>query len=267
MLKRLLGLAAIVVLAYVGLVAYLYFNQRAFFYFPDGRLWAIEETGLTAVLVTIPTEDGAELTGWHATPEEGMPTLLYLKGNAGSFSAEHERFAAFAEAGYGFLSFDYRGFPASPGTITQESILADALAAFDWLAEREERILVWGRSLGAAPAVYVASLREPEAVLLETPFYSAATVAAERYPYVPVGLLMLDPFPSHQWMAEVTAPVFVAHGTQDQVISVSNGERLFAETPNGFDLWIEEGADHGDLWGRGLWDRARAFFEAVAQEE
>lgn len=264
MFKRIgLGLLALVVLVYGGLIAYLYVNQRTFFFSPAGEVFEMADVGVVGEVVTIPTSNGETVTGWYGMPRAGMPTILYLKGNSGSFTAEHFRLAAFAEDGYGFLSVDYRGFPLSPGTITEENILADALAAYDWLAERSEDILIWGRSLGSGPAVWVASQRDTPALMLETPFYSAVTVASERYPYVPVGLLMLDQFRSNEWMADVSAPVMIAHGTDDITISVSNGERLFSEARNPHELWIEPGAGHGDLWARGIWDRARGFFETV----
>lgn len=266
MLKRILiGLAALVVVVYGGLLAYLYVNQRAFFFNPTGQVWEIAETGLLAEAVTIPTSNGETIAGWYGAPGQGMPAILYLKGNSGSFSSEYERLEAFQADGYGFLSIDYRGFPLSPGEITQANILADALAAFDWLSEKGDPVLVWGRSLGASPATHVASRRDAEALLLETPFYSAVAVASERYPYVPVGLLMLDQFRSHEWISDVAEPVFIAHGTADVTVSVGNGRRLYADVPNPYDLWIEEGAGHSDLWARGIWERAKAFFESVAQ--
>lgn len=263
MIKRIaLTAIAVVAVLYIVVLVLLYFNQRTLFYAPDGRLWEITETSVPAQAVTIPTEDDGALGGWFGPPRDGAPTIIYFKGNSGSFSSEHERFDAFSQAGYGFLAFDYRGFPASPGTITQDGILADALAAFDWLAEEVDGpILIWGRSLGASPATYVASQREAAALLLETPFYSAVGVAAERYPYVPVSLLMLDQFPSNEWIVDVEEPVFVAHGTADRTISVSNAERLYEIAPNPVDIWIEEGAGHSDLWTRGIWARAQAFFE------
>lgn len=264
MLKRIaIGFIVVAVAVYGGLLAYLYVNQRGFFFFPDGEIFTPEGVGLAAEIVTIPTTNGESVTGWYAPPGQGKPAILYLKGNSGSFSSEHARLTAFAADGYGFLSIDYRGFPLSPGEITQDNLLADALAAFDWLAERENEIFIWGRSLGAAPAIWAASQREALGVLLETPFYSAAYVASERYPYVPVRWLMLDQFPSNTWIGDVDEPVFVAHGTADRTVTVSNGERLYAEVPNPHDLWIEDGADHGDLWARGIWNRARAFFEEV----
>lgn len=266
MFKRILfGLVALVIVAYGGLLAYLYVNQRAFFFNPTGQVWDIAETALDAEVVTIPTSNGQTITGWYGAPGQGMASILYLKGNSGSFSSEYARLEAFQAAGYGFLSIDYRGFPLSPGEITQANILADALAAYDWLADQGGPVLVWGRSLGASPATYVASQREPSALLLETPFYSAVAVAAERYPYVPVGLLMLDQFKSHDWIGSVAAPVLVAHGTADVTVSVGNGRRLYAEVPNPYDLWIVEGAGHSDLWASGIWGQAQAFFESVRQ--
>lgn len=261
MLKKIaIGVVVLVVVVYGGLLAYLYVNQRSFFFSPAGEIFDPQAVGVAAEIVSIPTSEGEVIAGWYAPPADALPAILYLKGNSGSFSAEHERFAAFAEAGYGFLSVDYRGFPLSPGEITEDHILADAMAAFDWLAEREDKIVIWGRSLGASPAVWVASQRAADALLLETPFYSAVNVAAERYPFAPVAWLMLDQFRSNDWIGAVEEPVMVAHGTADMTVSVSNGERLFAQAPNPHELWIEEGADHGDLWQRGIWGRAQAFF-------
>ena len=267
MLKKIvIGVLAFVIVLYGGLIAYLYVNQRAFFFNPAGETFDPAAVGIEAEIVTIPTTDSEVITGWYAPPaDDALPAILYLKGNTGSFSSEYERFQAFTKAGYGFLSVDYRGFPLSPGEITEDHILADAIAAFDWLSGREDEIVVWGRSLGASPATWVASQREADALLLETPFYSAVNVAAERYPFVPVAWLMLDQFRTNDWIGAVEEPVFLAHGTADRTVSVGNGERLYGEVPNPYALWIEEGADHSDLWARGIWERAQTFFSEIEQ--
>ena len=124
-------------------------------------------------------------------------------------------------------------------------------------------ILIWGRSLGSGPATYVASLREAEALLLETPFLSAVTVAADRYGFLPVGLLMQDQYPVDEWIADVAEPVLVAHGTADITIGVTMASAVYALAPNKDELWIVEGAGHGDLWDRGIWDQAKAFFNGL----
>lgn len=266
LVRRLLVAAlALVVLGYAGVVAYMYFNQRALQYSAQGPVFALSDTGLgDAEAVAIASGD-AVVNGWYQAPRPGMPVIVYYKGNSKSFSEENERYETFVAEGYGFLAFDYRGFPASPGEISETHILEDALAAYDWLDARTDApILIWGRSLGSGPATYVASQRDAAALLLETPFLSAVTVAAERYPILPVGVVMQDQFRNDLWMRDVTEPVLVAHGTADRTIGVSNGQRLHALAPNPDDLWIVEGADHSDLWKAGIWRQAKPFFEKAA---
>lgn len=260
--RLLIALIVVVVVAYLGVLGYIYFNQRALEYFPDGEITELAAAKLPgAQAVAIPTTDNATVNGWYQPAAAGKPVILYYKGNSGSFSEEHERFETWAGEGYGFLSFDYRGFPMSPGEITEQHVLDDATAAFDWLQAKGQPIVIWGRSLGTGPATYVASTREADALLLETPFLSAVTVAFERYPFLPVSLLMDDQYPVDTWIKTVDEPVFIAHGTADQTIDVSNGERLYKLVPHKYDLWIVDGADHGDLWDRGIWQKARTFFD------
>lgn len=258
----LVSAVAVAAVAYLAVLGAMYFFQRDFQYDRGGRMFELRETALTnAELVSIPSSDGAVLAGWYAPPAAGKPTILYFRGNAQSFSREYGRYEQFVADGYGFLAFDYRGFPGSPGEISEEHILADGLAAYDWLAAKGQPIVLWGRSLGSGPASYVASERKARAVLLETPFLSAVAVAADRYGFLPVGFLMFDQFPVSDWIGKVEEPVFVAHGTADHTIGVTHGERVYELAPVKAGLWIEPDADHGDLWEHGLWRRARDFFE------
>jgi fermentation-respiration switch protein FrsA (DUF1100 family) len=265
LLKRIaIGVVSIGVLAYLAVLGVLYLFQRDFQYDRGGRLFELSETLLdNAELVEIPSADGSTVSGWYAPPVAGKPVILYFRGNAQSFSREHQRYEQFTADGYGFLAFDYRGFPGSPGEVTEEHILADALAAYDWLAAKGFPILLWGRSLGSGPASYVASEREAKALLLETPFVSAVAVAADRYGFLPVQLLMHDQFPVNEWIVKVEEPVFVAHGTADTTIGVRHGELVYQLAPVKAGLWIEPDAGHADLWDRGIWGRAKGFFETM----
>lgn len=259
--RLLLAVVIVVAVAYGGVIAYMYVNQRALQYDAAGEMTPLADTALAgAEAVAIAVGDGV-VNGWYQPPRDGLPLIVYYKGNAGSFSKEHERFEQFVADGYGFVAFDYRGFPASPGTISQQGILDDAIAVYDWAAAKGFPLVIWGRSLGSGPSTYVASQRDAEALLLETPFLSAVTVAGERYPFLPVGLVMQDQFPVNQWIADVAEPVLVAHGTGDTTIDVSNGERLYALVRNKDELWIEPGAGHSDLWARGIWNHAVPFFQ------
>ncbi|MBN9310949.1 alpha/beta hydrolase [Devosia sp.] len=254
------GLAVVLVVGYVAVIAYFYIRQRDFQYDREGKVYAIAETTLQRTqVVSIRTADGSGLLGWYAPPTASLPTILYFRGKTGSFSREYARFEAFEAAGYGFLAFDYRGFPGSPGELTEENVLADSLAAFDWLQPKGGKIVLWGRSLGSGPATYVASERDAAALVLESPFRSAVAVAEKSYGWLPVSLIMLDQYPVERWIRAVQEPVFVGHGTLDPAIDVSNGRRVFELAPHGVTLWIDPEGDHDNLWDHGIWQKARAF--------
>lgn len=255
----------VVVVGYAAACGYMYLNQRSFQYAPEGKFLDLGETALkTAEVVEIPTSDNERIRGWYAPPSQaGKPVIVYYKGNAESFSDEHVRYEKFADEGFGFLAFDYRGFPASPGVLSEESVLKDAIAAFAFAQNKGFPLVIWGRSLGSGPATYVASQRDAKALLLETPFDSAVAVAKDRYWFLPVDWIMLDQYRVDQWIADVTEPVFVAHGTADKTIAYSHGVRTYELAPNKAEMWTVEGAGHSDLWKAGIWDKAEPFFEAA----
>lgn len=255
-------LLALVLVLYLAAHAYMFFFQRSLQYNVSGTTLIPSELGIENVqVVKIPTGNEKQLHAWYAPSTQGKPTIIYYRGNTGSFTREHERFTQFMADGYGFLSLDYRGFPGSPGELNQTNILQDALAAFDWVAMRDEQILLWGRSLGSGVATYVASEREAVALALESPYTATVDVAKERYPYLLVSLVMQDHFPSREWMKSVEEPVFIGHGTADDVIPVEHGHRLFDIVTSPKQKWIVEGADHDNLWANRIWDQVQPFYE------
>ncbi len=261
-----IGLAVGLAIAYLAILFYIGLNQRGLQYVVAGEITALDTTALQrASEVHIPVNGGTEtVTGWLSAPEPGRPLIVYYRGNSGSFSAEHERFSAFEAGGFGFLAIDYRGFPLSPGELNEANVLEDALAAFDFAREQAGTIVIWGRSLGSGPASYVASRREAGLVILETPFLSAVSVAAERYPYLPVGWLMQDQYHNDRWIPEVDEPVIIAHGTADDTVGFSNGQRLWELVRERVDFLIYHDGTHIDLWDRGLWNDVRPHILAVA---
>ncbi|MGJ8527979.1 alpha/beta hydrolase [Maritalea sp.] len=260
-------LLLVLIALYAAVHVYFFFAQRSLQYSVAGTTKTPIELGVSNIeIVQIQTGNGKQLLGWYGAPKPGKPTLIYYRGNTGSFTLEHKRFAQFIADGYGLLSFDYRGFPGSEGDLGQDNILQDGLAAFDWVASRDQNIVLWGRSLGSGVATYVASKREAQALVLESPYTATVDVAKARYPFLLVDILMLDKFPSREWIKDVVEPVFIGHGTDDQVIGVENGRRLFDLTPNGETLWIKQGGTHSSLWDDGIWAQVQPFFEKYSAQ-
>ena len=246
--------------AYLAIVGYLYLFQRSFVFIPGGALMGPAEVGLPQVgndRLTMP--DGVEVTVWHAPPEPGMPTLLYFHGNAGNVSYRAEHFRQILDSGFGLLAPSYRGFPGSGGRASEAALVADALVLYDWLAERGERVVLHGESLGSGIAVAVAAERDPLAVVLESPYTAAVDHAAEIYPWAPVAWLMWDQFRLRDLIASIGAPLLIVHGAADRVVPARHGERLYEMAREPKRLVVVPRAGHEDLWPSGLWATALAF--------
>ncbi len=259
MLKWILIIALV---CYGGLLALLYFTQRAMQYFPERLRTAPAVAGLPeAQEIELDTADGERVIAWHVPPRGDQPVILYFHGNGGSLRGRVERFRALTADGSGLVALSYRGYGGSSGRPTEAGLLADAGAAYAFALARypAERIVLWGESLGTGVAVALAAEKPVARVILESPFSSAVDIAARRYWFVPVRWLMKDQFRSDLRVGKVAAPVLVLHGERDNVVPIALGERLYAlvNAPKRFVRF--PGAGHNDLGANGAVAAAKTF--------
>ena len=235
---------------YGAMVALAYFAQRALMYFPDRTRTPPALAGLPeAEEVVIETADGEKLVAWHVAAAEGKPVVLYFHGNGGSLRGRVDRFRALTADGTGLVALSYRGYGGSSGAPTEAGLVNDALAAYAFTRARypAERIVLWGESLGTGVAVALAAQQPVGHLILQSPFTSAADVGAQRYWFVPVGLLMKDQFRSDLRIGKVTAPVLVLQGERDTIVPMALAERLYGliNAPKRFVRF--PGIGHNDL--------------------
>ncbi|HEY1475138.1 MAG TPA: alpha/beta hydrolase [Pseudolabrys sp.] len=226
---RWLGLLA--VLGYVGLLALMYVFERAMMYFPDSTRVAPAQAGLPrAEEATFTSSDGERLLAWYVPARDNKPLVIYFQGNAEGLTARAGRFTWLTADGTGLLALNYRGYGGSTGRPSEDGLIRDATAAYDFARARTptERIVLFGESLGTAVAVALASEHEIAALILDAPFTSAAAVGASAYPFAPVRWLMKDKFRSDERIGRVSAPLLVLHGEQDGIVPVRFGAQLFA---------------------------------------
>jgi len=250
-------------IGYVAFVALLYFTQRSLQYFPERFRTAPAAAGLPeAQEVVLDTADGERVIAWHVPPRGEQPVILYFQGNGGSLRWRVDRFRALTGDGTGLVALSYRGYGGSSGRPSEAGLIDDAQAAYAFAAARypAKRIVAWGESLGSGPAVVVAAQEPVGRLVLESPFTSAADVAAALYWFVPVRWLMKDQFRSDLAIGKVTVPVLVLHGERDRVVPIALGERLYAliNAPKRFVRF--PGARHNDLGAYGALETAKRFF-------
>lgn len=247
---------------YVLLVALMYVAQRRLMYFPETVRTAPGDAGLSqARELTLTTDDGERVIAWYVPPRDGRDVVLYFHGNGGSLRIRAERFRVLIADGTGLMALSYRGYGGSSGNPTEDGLLHDAFSLYDFALARypAERLILWGESLGSGVAVALAAERRVARIILESPFTSAADIAAEAYPFVPVRFLMHDQFRTDLRIGKVTAPVLILHGERDTVVPIRYGERLFAlvQSPKRFVRFPQHG--HNDLGTKAVVDAAREF--------
>jgi uncharacterized protein len=262
MLRRLLiALAAVIVIPYAAVVGYLYIAQRDMLYTiqpePNQPI-----AGLNIQDVRIATPDGETLQAWFEPPQPGRPVILFFHGQGGTLTMGRYRYVRMHKQGVGYLAVAYRGYSHSTGKPTEAGLFIDGLTAYDWLRQRgysAHDIVLHGHSLGSGIATYVASKREARALVLEAPFTAVSDVAQERYPFVPVSLLMQDQFRSRDYIREVDEPLLIVHGDRDSVVPYVQGQRLFALANAPKRFVTMPGSEHNTLVRDGLYPHVWRF--------
>ncbi len=247
------GLAVV----YGMVMALLYVFQAHLLYLPEVGGRAIVATpaalGLDYREVRIPVEDGPVLHGWLVpAAREEAPVVLFFHGNAGNISHRLASIRIFHQLGLAVLIFDYRGYGRSSGQPSEEGTYRDARAAWWYLTAKvgyePARIVLFGRSLGAAVAAHLAQEVRSAALILESPFVSVPDMARVYYGYLPVRWLARFRYATADYAARAQAPVLVVHSPEDEVVPIEQGMRVYqrAREPKSF-LLIQGGHNDGFL--------------------
>jgi fermentation-respiration switch protein FrsA (DUF1100 family) len=249
--------------------------EQSLLYFPERPLVATpQDFGLIGEEVNLTSADGEHLHGWYLPGEPGQPVLLFFHGNAGNISHRLDNLQRLHKHGLNLLIFDYRGYGQSTGTPSEAGLYRDADAALAWLHAQgwtQQRIIYFGRSLGAAIAVDLARRHPPAGLILETPFTSLRAMGRQHYPLLTalLGWVLRDRYDNLEKIGEVKAPLLMLHGDQDQIIPETMARQLFAAARDPKTFHLITGADHNDTYERGgdsYWQALTAFLHGLPVE-
>jgi len=182
--------------------------------------------------VTFSTQDGGELHGVLFKADKPKGVVLFYHGQGWDLSKKWRSVARDClSRDHDVFVATYRGFGKSRGTLSYKTLLSDAVATYEFLAQHypAESIVVYGRSLGTGPATYVASMFPVQQLILESPYYSLLDTAISQYPVVPKAILswiLRFPIRTDQWIRKVVCPIHIFHSSDDAIIPVSSSRRL-----------------------------------------
>ena len=195
-------------------------------------------------------DKNAVINAIHFKVNQPKGVILYFHGNAGDLSRWGIIAEYFVDKQYDVLILDYRTYGKSTGTLSEQALYNDAQFCYNYLKEQyeESQITVYGRSLGSGIATYLGSKNTPKQLILETPYYSIVDVAKQRFPIFPVKQMMRYEFPSYKFIQNVKSPISIIHGTDDLVVPLKSGEKLFSVSKKEItSITIIEGGGHNNL--------------------
>ena len=243
-----LSVLAVIMLAFIGL---LWANQeRVVFQPPSG--FEPRDPGL----VRFRADDGQPLLAFVVGDRQRARHLLItFHGNAevAEFSVPWAEEVA-QRTGWLVMVAEYRGYAGLPGTPTYAASRTDARATYafarDSLGFPPERIALRGFSLGSAIAAELATEVSPAALVLEAPLSSARDMAriiiARPLHFVWERISRVH-FDTERRVAEIDAPVWVAHGADDLTIPARMGRDVFAAAKVKGELFIVPDASHNEI--------------------
>ncbi|MCP4657419.1 MAG: alpha/beta hydrolase [bacterium] len=223
---------------------------------------------LPVEVLEIPSTSGSSLASWFLPGRRGLGAVILLHSVRGNRLALLPRARVLSAAGFSVLLFDFQAHGESPGDrITFGHLESrDVRCALAYLRRRlpDERIGLFGTSLGGAAILLGDTPVDADAVVLEAVYPTIAEAVSNRIRLrlgplarvlTPVLLLQLEPrlgvSPSSlrpiDRIPSLRAPLLVVAGENDRHTTLRESQRLFAAANEPKELWVIDGAAHIDF--------------------
>ncbi len=238
------------VLLYLVVFFYVYFRQESFIFYPDvlPKDYQFVHFGDTAEEIYYQPEAGVTLHALKFSVANPKGVILYFHGNARAVDNWGYIATDLLPHGYDIIIPDYRNYGKSTGPLSEKNLFKDARYIFDQLAKEygTDQVVLYGRSLGSGIASSVAADTSPKLLILETPYYSIERLAGESMRFLPVGILLKYKFRSDLFLPKVTCPIYIFHGTEDELIPYQHAVDLKVLVPK-IDFTTIPEASHNNL--------------------
>ncbi len=145
---------------------------------------------------------------------------------------------------------EYPGYSIYFDQKSPEKVLENSLLVFDFLIEEigvnHQNIIVMGRSIGTAPATYLASKRFCSSLILISAFTSIRSLA-ERLIGRFLKYLIIERFENINYIKDVFCPTLFIHGLNDDMIPYTHTIKLKDESKAPFEVILPEDMDHNNF--------------------
>ena len=266
-MNYLIHILSIIVLGYFTLIILTYIFQRNLLYHPKINNYYGHELSAAVEKIIIATQDNVKLLSWyHNKNLDNNKTLLFLHGNAGSLENRIEKLNHFGNMKLNFLIVAWRGFSGNKGKPNERGLYEDARGAIKWLNSKgitEKNIIIYGESLGTGVAIEISQSKNFAGIILESPFTSMIDVGKDKYPFLPVRLLLKDKYESDKKIKNIKSPILIMHGKVDNIVPFYMGNKIYelANEPKYF--YVQEYGDHMMDYDERLLNELKKFIQSL----
>ena len=219
------------VLIYFFIVVLAYIFQRNLLYHPKENNYFNDKLIVSVEKVKIITQDNIELISWyHEKDLHNHKTILFLHGNAGSLENRIHKINHFKDMKVNFLIIAWRGFSGNKGKPNESGLYEDARSAIRWLTSKgvkDKNIIIYGESLGTGVAVEISQFQNFGGIILESPFTSMINAGKDKYPFLPVKIILKDRYESNNKIKNIKIPIMIMHGKLDNIVPFYMGEKMY----------------------------------------
>lgn len=183
-----------------------------------------------------------------AVGEKG--TVVIFHGNAGIAADRSYYLKELGLLGYRVILVEYPGYGGRKGELGEKSFVRDAVESVRLAGEEYDGPLyLLGESLGcgvAAAAAKAATVRI-DGIVLITPWDTLASIAREKFSFLPVRLFLTDSYDNIANLASFNGRIAVVGAERDEVIPFPHAKNLYDSLPGTSKrMWTVQGAGHND---------------------
>lgn len=238
---------------YIGVLVSLIMFQNKFIYHPTNEKMEVLERFAESEGISKWENEKGEVIGWRipTSLNEGKWDVIVFHGNAGMalnrlYFADGLRSVGCSE----YYVFEYPGYGAREGKLSEESLVNAAVEAFDELKKKSDKpIILMGESLGSSVASQVAARRpdQVKGLLLITPFDNLLSAGAVHFPFFPLKLFVRDRYESDKALKNYHGPVAFMIAGRDLTVPAWIGKRFYKGYHGPKKLWMMKNANHNSI--------------------
>ena len=231
-IKSLYRSLSVALICWVVVNVFIYIQQPNMVFYPLKEIEVTpKEWDLSYEALKIKLADQTKIAGWYLPHPEADKTVLFFHGNGGNISHRGDSIYIFHKLKLNVLIIDYPGYGDSDGSPSESGLYQSADAAWQYLISDKkvnpEKIIIFGRSMGGAVAVDLASRVKAGGLILESTFSSVRDFVDIAFPILSNFLYLRYSFDSLAKIAKVNYPVLMIHSPDDAVIPFELGVKLF----------------------------------------